>query len=96
MSQDQSQDKPQEKSQESLDQLITRLHDLFGNDEVSPEQQRLMTELERHTHVAGSTEAPDPRPVDTLEAMLGEFEDDHPQVSQVLGQIVNALRNMGV
>ncbi len=85
-----------EQSSESLDQLITRLHDLFGNEEVSPEQQRLMSELERHTHAAGSDETPDPRPVDTLEAMLEDFEEDHPQVSAVLGQIVNALKNMGV
>ncbi|MDO3383944.1 DUF4404 family protein [Gilvimarinus algae] len=83
-------------SEEKLDHLITRLHDLFGNDEVSPAQQRLMAELERHTHAAGTAESPDPRPVDTLEAMLEDFEEEHPQVSAVLGEIINALRNMGM
>lgn len=83
-------------SKDNVDQLIGRLHELFASDEESPAQQRLMAELARHTHPEGTEESPDPRPLDTLETMLEEFEEDHPQVSAVLGQIITALKNMGV
>ncbi|MDO3387012.1 DUF4404 family protein [Gilvimarinus sp. SDUM040013] len=83
-------------AQENLNQLIGRLHELFGSDEESPAQQRLMAELTRHTHAEGTQEEPDPKPLDTLESMLEEFEGEHPQVSAVLGQIITTLKNMGV
>ncbi|WP_041523725.1 DUF4404 family protein [Gilvimarinus agarilyticus] len=86
----------QQEPDSQLDQLIGRLHELFAGEGESDAQKRLMSELERHTHARGTDDVKDPRPVDTLEAMLGEYEQEHPQVSAVLGQIVNALKNMGV
>lgn len=83
-------------AQENLDHLISRLHDLFGADDSSAMQERIMSELAHHRHPVDEAESPDPRPIDTLEAMLEEFEEEHPQVSAVLGQIVTALKNMGV
>ena len=81
---------------QQLDQLIGRLHELFADDRESDAQKRLMSELDRHTHTRGSEDVKDPRPIETLEAMLGDYEEEHPQVSAVLSQIVNALKNMGV
>ncbi|MBU2886006.1 DUF4404 family protein [Gilvimarinus agarilyticus] len=83
-------------SNDNLDQLIGRLHELFGTEDESPAQQRLMAELARHTHATGSDEQLDPRPLDTLEEMLDEFEGEHPQVSAVLGQVITSLKNMGI
>lgn len=83
-------------SQDNLDQLIGRLHELFGSEDESPAQRRLMAELAQHRHASGTDDEPDPRLLDTLEAMLEEFEEEHPQVSAVLGQIITTLKNMGV
>lgn len=86
----------EQRPDQQLDQLIGRLHELFADDRESDAQKRLMSELDRHTHARGSDDVTDPRPIETLESMLGEYEEDHPQVTAVLGQIVNALKNMGV
>lgn len=79
-----------------LDLLIGRLHELFADEGESDAQKRLMQELERHTHSPEDGAVVDPRPIETLETMLGEYEEEHPQVSAVLGQIINALKNMGL
>ncbi|WP_049722231.1 DUF4404 family protein [Gilvimarinus polysaccharolyticus] len=86
----------QAQSDQQLDQLIGRLHELFADERESDAQKRLMSELDRHMHASDSDDVADPRPIETLEAMLGEYEEEHPQVSAVLSQIVNALKNMGV
>lgn len=87
---------PQQPSDTQLDHLIGRLHELFADDEESQAQKRLMQDLARHAHASGGADVADPRPIETLESLLSEYEEGHPQVSAVLGQIVTALKNMGV
>ncbi len=82
--------------QEKIDHLITRLRDLFGDERPSPAQQRLMEQLQRHAHPANTADTEDPGPRETLELMLEEFEEDHPQVAAVIRETITALKNMGV
>lgn len=82
--------------QEKIDHLITRLRDLIGDEQPSPAQQRLLQQLKMHTHPAGTEDAKDPGPRETLELLLEEFEGDHPQVATVIRETIAALKNMGV
>ena len=81
---------------EQLDTLISRLHELYGEEQPSAEQVRLMQELEQHAHTVGTEDAKDPGPLELLETMLDEFGEEHPQVSRVIREAIDALKNMGV
>lgn len=83
--------------QKKIDHLISHLHELFGDDQPSAAQQRLMQQLQMHAHPKDSEEEVlEPGPVETLELMLEEFEEDHPQVGRVVRETIDALKNMGV
>jgi len=83
-------------SQEKIDHLIGRVRELFGEESTSPAQQRLLEQLQRHAHPAETPDPQVPGPRETLEIMLDEFEEDHPQVAAVIRETISALKNMGI
>ncbi|HEY7885459.1 MAG TPA: DUF4404 family protein [Cellvibrionaceae bacterium] len=82
--------------QKKIDHLISHMNELFGDDRPSAAQQRLMQQLQMHAHPKDSEEMLEPGPMETLELMLEEFEEDHPQVASVIRETIDALKNMGV
>ena len=78
--------------QQQLDNLITRLHDRFGSSEVSPQQQQLLDDLQRHS--AGGADTLSLQ--DSANAILEELEIDHPKAAAVLREIVETLGRLGV
>lgn len=83
-------------SPEKAQSLISQLHDLYGTDETSPEQRRLLADLERHVHTRGSAEEPDPVPLETLENLVEEMAAEHPRTATVMRQLMETLKNMGI
>jgi hypothetical protein len=83
---------PQQRAQN----LISQLHDMYGDDEVSPQQQQLLADLERHVHPAGTEDEPDPVPLETLERLVEEMAVDHPKTATVMRQLVETLKNIGI
>lgn len=76
--------------------LIGEIHDRFASDERSPQQAQLLSTLERHIHTLGDDEAPEPSLVESLEVFLNETEMKHPQLSAVLKNLLDTMKNIGI
>jgi hypothetical protein len=88
-------DAPQD-SQQKMEALMSELHELFGNQEPTPQQQQLMRNLEQHIHAVGEPDVDRPNLVESLEVVVEDLEVDHPRTSAVLRELVATLRNIGV
>jgi len=82
--------------QERMQNLITEMHEMFGDDQPSEQQKRLMDELQRHVHPKGSKDQADLVPLETLELLVEEVAVEHPRTAAVMREILNTLRNIGV
>lgn len=84
---------PEEKARN----LITELHEMYGDDEPSEQQKHLMEQLELHTHPRGSKDQyGEPVPLDTLELLVEDMAVEHPRTAAVMREILNTLKNIGV
>lgn len=76
--------------------LISDLHDRFGDDVVSPQQQSLMVQLNAHIHDIGEDDPVEPNFLEAVEVFLSDIEEDHPQAAGVVKQLLDTLKNIGV
>ncbi len=76
--------------------LITDLHERFGDDITSPEQQALLEQVKLHIHNMNESEPTDPTFLDTLEQLTTELEVEHPRAASILEQLFTTLKNIGV
>lgn len=83
-------------AQPKIENLISELHEMYGSDQASPQQQKLLADLERHMRPAGTADEPDPVPLETLEQLVEEMATDHPRSAAVMFQVLETLKNMGV
>ncbi len=81
---------------ERVESLITDLHERFGDDLPSPQQQELMAQLQAHIHDLGEAEPVEPDFLEAVEVYLAEIEGEHPKAAAVVHQILDTLRNIGV
>jgi len=81
---------------QSVQTLMTDLHERFGDELISPQQQELMAQVQSHIHDMKESEPAEPGFLDTVELLVSEVEADHPNAAAVLGQILETLKNMGV
>ena len=81
---------------QTLQNLISSLHDQFGDDAVSSQQQQLMQDLENHIHGMNETEPLDPNIQETLTLLLDDAEERHPQSAAIIREVMEALKNMGI
>ncbi len=79
----------------TINNLMTQLHDTFGDDEPSPQVAQLMQEMERHVQHWESP-APEEALLDTAEALATELEVEHPAATSIIRKIIETLNNMGV
>ena len=85
----------------TLEHLITTLHERFGSDLVSPEQQKLLQDLQAHMHNIGDDGIDEKATVDadvkdTLTLLIEAVEEEHPQAAVTIRQVVEALGKMGI
>lgn len=76
--------------------LISDLHQRFGDDQISPQQQELMSQLQSHIHNMNEKEPVEPGFLEALEVFVAEIEEQHPKAATVVNQILETLKNIGV
>ncbi len=81
---------------DNLKALIIDLHDSFGDDETSPQQQQLMQQLKIYVHDVDTAEPVPPGLIESTEILLDEVEEGYPQTAAIIRQVINALGNMGI
>ena len=79
-----------------IEALISELHDIYGDDQPSEAQKRLLAEVERRIHPAGVPGEPDPVPLETLELLTEELSEEHPRSTAIFREILETLKNIGV
>lgn len=79
-----------------IENLMTELHDRFGEVDSSPQQTQLLAQLEQHMHSVTEGDKSDPTPVETIELLLDNVGEDHPRVAAVLRELMDTLKNIGV
>jgi NAD-dependent DNA ligase len=79
-----------------IQNLISELHQSFGDIEPSAKQQMLLAEVQRHMHETGAPEVEDEAFSETLQKLLEELKTDHPAGAAIIGQIMKVLADIGV
>ncbi len=92
----QNEPSPNTEPQQRMESLMSELHELFGHEEATPQQQQLMRNLQQHIHEQGEPDVSRPNLVESLEVVLEDIEVDHPRTSAVLREVLSTLRNIGV
>jgi hypothetical protein len=84
----------QQMAKKKIENLISEMHETFGDDQVSPQQEQLMQQLQLHMHNWGEPDPPDPTIAETVEMLLVEFEEDHPKAAAIVRQILETFRGL--
>lgn len=79
-----------------IENLMTELHERFGELEPSPQQDKLLADLQARMHDLDENGIVDPTPVESIELMLESLGEDHPKVAVVLRELLDTLKNIGV
>jgi len=79
-----------------IENLMTELHERFGEQQMSAEQQRLLNELQTHVHDVTDGSVKDPTPLETIQLMIDDLGGNHPNVSALLRELLDTLKNIGV
>lgn len=80
----------------NLRNLITELHDSFGDIETSPQQQQLMRQLQQFSHNLDEAEPTNPNFTETAEILLEDIKETYPKSAAIIREVIHALGNMGV
>lgn len=81
---------------EKIENLISELNDVFGSEEPSAAQRKLMADLESHVHSSAEAAPVDATLLDSIEMGLESLEEEHPNVAMILKESLKTLRNIGV
>ena len=81
---------------QQIENLISNLHDHFGDDATSPQQQQLIEKMERHIHNVQDPELIEPSFKETVELLIEEVEEEHPKAAAIAREILEVLGNIGV
>lgn len=83
-------------AREHIEGLLTQLHEKFAGTETSPEQEALMEQLQSQLAGWDGPAPADGNVVTTAELLREELEENHPHLSQVLREIIDALGRIGI
>lgn len=83
-------------SKNKIENLMSQLHEQFGTVEPSPQQQRLMNDLESHIHNTSEPAPEDPSLIESAELLLESLEGEHPRSTAIMRELLDTLRNIGV
>jgi hypothetical protein len=81
---------------DTLKNLIIDLHESFGDDETSPQQELLMQQLQTYVHDTDTAEPVPPGLMESAEILLDEVKESYPQTAAVIRQVINSLGNIGI
>jgi hypothetical protein len=81
---------------QKIQHLISDLHERFGDELTSPQQQALMSQLKTHIHDLDESEPVEPGFLETKDTFIAQIEDDHPNAAVIVNKILETLKNIGV
>ncbi|MCR6650996.1 MAG: DUF4404 family protein [Cellvibrionaceae bacterium] len=79
-----------------IENLMTELHERFGEAEMSAEQERLLAELDARIRDSSAGSVKDPTPLESIQLMIDDLGESHPNVSVLLRELLDTLKNIGV
>jgi predicted DNA-binding transcriptional regulator YafY len=79
-----------------IENLMSELHGLFGSDMPSPQQQKLLEDLQAHIHSSLEPDPLDPSLTETAEMLVESIEQEHPRAVAIIRDILDTLKNIGV
>jgi hypothetical protein len=82
--------------QPHIEGLLTQLHEKFASSATSPEQEALMQQLQAQLADWDGPAAADGSVVTTAEMLLEELKEKHPQLAEVLREILDGLGKIGI
>ncbi len=87
-------------SQEDLKTLLEKLHaELSNTDSLDADTQTLLGTVVQDIHAVLGDEPQDDSPqglVNRLKDATDEFEDEHPKLTEAVGQVIEALSRLGI
>ncbi len=79
-----------------IEGMLSHLHDRFATSDTSPEQDALLQQLQSQLAEWEGPAPPDGSVVTTAEMLLAELENEHPQLSHVVRELIAALGRIGI
>jgi hypothetical protein len=79
-----------------LKSLFQRLRDHLPEGEASAQQKMLMEQIAFHIHDDGSPDPVDPSVRSSVEMLIEDVENDHPQSAAVARNILETLASIGI
>jgi len=79
-----------------IEGLLTQLHEKFASSETSPEQEALMQQLQAQLADWEGPAVADGSVVTTAEMLLEELKEKHPQLAEVLREVLDGLGKIGI
>lgn len=79
----------------TVNNLLTQLHDTFGDDEPSPQVAQLMQDMQLHIK-DWDAHTPESDILETADALVTELEAEHPHAVGIVRKIIETLNNIGV
>lgn len=83
-------------AKQHIEGLLTHLHAKFAASDTSPEQDALLRQLQGQLAEWEGPRPPDGSVVTTAELLLEALEEKHPQLSQVVRELITALGRIGI
>lgn len=81
---------------EHIEGLLGQLREKLAADETSPEQEALLLQLQSQLSSWEGPAAADGSVVTTAEMLIEEMREKHPNLSQVLRELVDGLGKIGI
>lgn len=82
-------------SKEKIINLISDLHNTFGDQFTSPQQQQLLEQVKLHAHDLNEEDQATELN-ESITFLFEEISEEHPQAAVVLKQIIKTLADMGI
>ena len=82
-----------------IENLMTELHAHFGAFEASPEQERLLENLRQGLYSDDQKDGlslSTASPIETVDFLLQDMGKNHPNVTSLLRELLDTLKNIGV
>jgi hypothetical protein len=76
--------------------LFTRLHEKFADSDTSPAQEALLLQLQSQLADWDGPPAADGNLVATAQLLLETLEEEHPQLSRLVQEILEAMARIGI
>lgn len=83
-------------AKQKVEGLLSQLHEKFADSDTSPQQEALLQQLQSHLAEWEGPLPADGNIVNTAELLLETVEEEHPHLSRIVKEIIDALGRIGI